>query len=180
MKIYTKTGDDGTTSLFGGQRVLKSDLRIDAYGTVDELNSQLGWVLSMRPDAELASMIVHLQHLLFTLGTDLATPPAVNVRIDRISGSNVAELEHMIDSLDTSLPALRSFILPGGSPTSAGLHLARTVCRRAERILIHARQTETISNEAVCFLNRLSDLLFVMARFENASKGVDDVKWTPR
>lgn len=180
MKIYTKTGDDGTTSLFGGQRVLKSDLRIDAYGTVDELNSQLGWVASMRPDAELASMIDRLQHLLFTLGADLATPPAVDVRIDRVSEENVGELEHMIDSLDARLTPLRSFILPGGSPTSAGLHLARTICRRSERILIHARETESINDEALQFLNRLSDLLFVMARFENVSKGVDDVKWIPR
>lgn len=180
MKIYTKTGDDGTTSLFGGQRVPKSDLRIDAYGTVDELNSQLGVVASQRPDAELASMIDRIQHLLFTLGADLATPPMVNVRIDRISDANVGELEHMIDSLDARLPVLKSFILPGGSPTSAGLHIARTVCRRAERILILARETEVISDEAVHFLNRLSDLLFVMARFENASKGVDDVKWIPR
>ncbi len=171
MKIYTKTGDDGTTSLFGGQRVLKSDLRIDAYGTVDELNS---------PDAELAVMIDRIQHLLFPLGADLATPPMVNVRIERISDADVGELERMIDSLDARLPALKSFILPGGSTTSAGLHIARTVCRRAQRILILARETEEISDEAVHFLNRLSDLLFVMARFENASKGVDDVKWIPR
>jgi cob(I)alamin adenosyltransferase len=180
MKIYTKTGDDGSTSLFGGQRVLKSDLRIDAYGTVDELNSQLGWVASMRPDAELGAMIERLQNLLFTLGADLATPPTINVRIDRISEENVGELEQMIDSLDSRLAPLRSFILPGGSATSAGLHIARTVCRRAERILIHARETESISDEATHFVNRLSDLLFVMARFENASKGVDDVKWIPR
>jgi cob(I)alamin adenosyltransferase len=180
MKIYTKTGDDGSTSLFGGQRVLKSDLRIDAYGTVDELNSQLGWIASMRPDAELSAMIERLQHLLFTLGADLATPFTVDVRIDRISEDNVSELEQMIDSLDARLAPLRSFILPGGSPTSAGLHIARTICRRAERILIHARETESISEEASHFLNRLSDLLFVMARFENASKGVDDVKWIPR
>jgi cob(I)alamin adenosyltransferase len=114
------------------------------------------------------------------LGADLATPPTINVRIDRISEENVGELEQMIDSLDSRLAPLRSFILPGGSPTSAGLHIARTVCRRAERILIHARETESISDEATHFVNRLSDLLFVMARFENASKGVDDVKWIPR
>lgn len=180
MKIYTKTGDDGSTALFGGRRVSKSDLRIEAYGTIDELNSQLGWVSSMRPDPELAAIIDRLQHLLFTLGADLATPPEVNVRIERITQANVTELEQLIDSLDGSLPALKSFILPGGTPTASGLHLARTVCRRAERVLIDARSTETISDEALRFVNRLSDLLFVMARFENASKRVEDVKWIPR
>jgi cob(I)alamin adenosyltransferase len=114
------------------------------------------------------------------LGADLATPPDKSVRIDRISEADVALLEGMIDELDETLPPLKSFILPGGCATSAGLHIARTICRRAERILIEARKTDVISDEAVHLLNRLSDLLFVMARFENASKGIEDVKWTPR
>ncbi len=180
MKIYTKTGDDGTTSLFGGQRVLKSDLRIECYGTVDELNSQLGVVQSFGTDSELAAMILRIQHLLFTLGADLATPPDATTRIERISGQEVLELEHWIDSLDARLPSLKSFILPGGAVTASGLHVARTICRRAERILILARETEDISDETLRFLNRLSDLLFVMARAENQSKGIDDVKWIPR
>jgi cob(I)alamin adenosyltransferase len=180
MRIYTKTGDDGTTSLFGGQRVLKSDLRIESYGTVDELNSHLGWVMSQHPDPLLAMHINRIQDLLFILGADLATPPDKSVRIDRISEADVALLEGMIDELDETLPPLKSFILPGGCATSAGLHIARTICRRAERILIEARKTDVISDEAVHLLNRLSDLLFVMARFENASKGIEDVKWTPR
>lgn len=180
MRIYTKTGDDGTTSLFGGQRVLKSDLRIESYGTVDELNSHLGWVVAQHPDPRLAAHITTIQDLLFILGADLATPPDKSVRMDRIRVSDVSMLEGMIDELDATLPTLKSFILPGGSPTAAGLHIARTVCRRAERILIEARKTDVISDEAVHLLNRLSDLLFVMARFENASKGIKDVKWTPR
>ena len=180
MRIYTKTGDDGTTSLFGGQRVLKSDLRIESYGTVDELNSHLGWVVSQHPDPLLTSHITRIQDLLFILGADLATPPDKSVRIDRISEADVALLEGMIDELDGTLPSLKSFILPGGSVTAAGLHIARTVCRRAERLCVATHEEEDLGDAVVHFLNRLSDFLFMLARWENQAAGIPDTPWISR
>lgn len=177
MKIYTKTGDHGETSLFGGQRVSKNHSRIDAYGTVDELNSILGIARSADPVLEIENILDSVQHVLFVLGADLATPPEKNSRIQRIGNKHVQTLEEAIDQLEKPLEPLKSFILPGGSECSARLHHARTVCRRAERICFSCRQSEIISDEALIFLNRLSDLLFVMARYQNKSVGIEDVKW---
>lgn len=180
MKIYTKTGDDGTTSLYGGARVSKSDPRIDCYGTVDELNCVIGLAASHGPDHPLGSLMGRLQTLLFVLGADLATPPERTGRIERITESDVAQLEAWIDELDADLPPLRHFILPGGTVVAATLHLARTVCRRAERQLVQARLEQDFSDQALLFLNRLSDLLFVMARFSNHASRHPDTPWIPR
>lgn len=180
MKIYTKTGDSGETSLFGGQRVSKNHSRIDAYGTVDELNSVIGIIRASDPDPAIEEMLDRIQNELFVLGADLATPPEKNAKIDRINQNHVYRLEEDIDKLDQHLPPLKSFILPGGSPAAAYLHLARTICRRAERTCFSCRQSEIISNEALIFLNRLSDLLFVMARHQNHSKKIKDAVWKAR
>ncbi len=180
MKIYTKTGDNGETSLFGGQRVPKSHARIDAYGTVDELNSLIGIVRTAEPASEIEVILERLQNELFLLGSDLATPGDINNRIDRVSGIHIRQLESDIDRLVDFLEPLTAFILPGGSRGAAHLHFARTVCRRAERICISCRNSESISDEAIIYLNRLSDLLFVMARFQNRSQEIADIPWKPR
>lgn len=174
MKIYTKKGDSGETFLFGGRRVIKDHSRINACGTVDEVNSILGIVRSCDPANELESILERLQNELFILGTDLATPHDKHNRVQRITRNHVKQLENDIDRLDSTLEPLSSFILPGGSREAAYLHLARTVCRRAERAGISSRKSEKISDEVVAYLNRLSDLLFVMARFQNKSKGIPD------
>ncbi len=180
MKIYTKTGDSGETSLFGGQRVSKNHSRIDAYGTVDELNSVIGLARTADPNPVIDAILGRIQSELFVLGADLATPPEKNAQIDRIGQDHVQKLEEDIDQLEQNLNPLKSFILPGGSPGAAYLHLARTVCRRAERTSFSCRQSEIISDEALFFLNRLSDLLFVMARYQNKSKNIKDVVWKAR
>jgi cob(I)alamin adenosyltransferase len=180
MKIYTKTGDHGDTSLFGGQRVSKNHSRISAYGTVDELNAIIGMIRAADPDPALEIILERVQSELFVLGADLATPPEKNTRIDRIGAEHVQRLEKDIDLLEEKLKPLKSFILPGGSPGAAYLHLARTVCRRAERSTFSCRQSEIVSDEALIFLNRLSDLLFVMARYQNKSKGLRDIEWKAR
>ncbi|MBP3193593.1 cob(I)yrinic acid a,c-diamide adenosyltransferase [Natronogracilivirga saccharolytica] len=177
MKIYTKSGDHGETSLFGGQRVSKNHSRIDAYGTVDELNTIIGIARTADPVPEIEQLLDQLQNELFVLGADLATPPEKSSRVQRVGNDQVSLLEESIDRLEKSLEPLTSFILPGGSSCSAYLHHARTVCRRAERICFSCKQSEIISQEALIFLNRLSDLLFVMARFQNKAKRIDDVKW---
>lgn len=180
MKIYTKTGDDGTTSLFGGTRVPKSDPRIDCYGTVDELNSVIGMAMAADPDHPLCGRLREVQALLFVLGADLATPPENRIRIDRITEADVARLERWIDETDAGLPPLRHFILPGGTAVAAALHLARTVCRRAERLLVDARAVQEFSDTTLLFLNRLSDLLFVWARHANHVDDMPDTPWIPR
>ncbi len=180
MKIYTKTGDDGTTGLFGGRRIPKDALRIEVYGTVDELNAQLGVVRAASPSPDTAALLQRLQDRLFVLGADLATPGDKKSPIERISDTDVLELEAAIDRFDARQAPLLNFILPGGTPAAAALHVARTVCRRAERVLVHARREEALSETALLFLNRLSDLLFVLAREENRHAGVSDTPWTPR
>lgn len=176
MKIYTKTGDKGETGLFSGQRVHKSHPRVAAYGTLDELNSSLGVAAASQPSAEVAKAITALQAMLFNLGGDLATilvPPAVG----RIKEEHIRHLEEQIDAMTAELPAHRAFILPGGSLAAAHLHVARTVCRRAEREAVEASQTEDISENALRFLNRLSDYLFVLARYENLRSGQTETEW---
>lgn len=177
MKIYTKTGDKGETSLFGGGRVSKSADRIEAYGTVDELNAILGLARSENMTETVQQMLHLIQQDLFILGADLATPSDAKVTIPRIELSHYSKLESWIDELEDSLEPLRFFILPGGTPAASTLHIARTVCRRAERRVITAKVNEMISDNCVIYLNRLSDLLFVMSRFENHKAGVAESQW---
>lgn len=177
MKIYTKKGDEGLTSLFGGTNIEKNSIRIHAYGTVDELNSVLGITLTHTPSSKGRDILTEIQNQLFVLGADLATLPSKKSKIKRIGSTEIKQLENWIDELDEQLPKLTSFILPGGSPAGASLHLARTVCRRAERHTVELKKNETISDETIIYLNRLSDLLFVLARFENQHAGVEETKW---
>jgi cob(I)alamin adenosyltransferase len=179
VKIYTKTGDTGETSLFDNTRVLKSDARVDAYGEVDELNACLGTVRAAAVDADIAAALEQIQKDLFALGARLADPStriAERVTKAAVTQADVERLEQLIDRLETELPALRRFILPGGSPAGASLHLARTVCRRAERrvVALGAGQNEPV---VVIYLNRLSDLLFVMARAVNYRSKLPEVEW---
>lgn len=183
MPIYTGGGDRGETGLFGGGRVSKDDIRVEAYGAVDELNACLGLARTTGLPADLEALAARLQDELFVLGADLATPPDSTARGDRVvrlkEGSGRA-LEPEIDRLDGALPPLKTFILPGGSPQGAALHLARTVCRRAERRVVTLNRASTVSPEAIVYLNRLSDLLFVMARSANARAGIEEAPWNPR
>jgi cob(I)alamin adenosyltransferase len=184
MRIYTRTGDQGETGLFGGQRVLKSHPRVAAYGEVDELNAVLGLCLTACPEETLRQTLERLQSELFVLGADLATPQEVGDQVgetpvQRISEGMCAALEALIDQHDAGLPALTTFILPGGSPLAATLHLARCVCRRAERAVIAASGKESINPEVVVYLNRLSDLLFVLARAANQQAGAAETPWVP-
>jgi cob(I)alamin adenosyltransferase len=182
-RIYTRTGDQGTTALANGERRPKHDLRIDAYGTVDETNACLGLARLHVSDPEVDGMLGRIQNDLFDLGADLATPETGRSLLYeplRITDPQVDRLEREIDQLNEHLASLRSFVLPGGTPAAAALHLARTVCRRAERLTVElaARPDETVSPAAVKYLNRLSDFLFVASRYVN-DKGALDVLWVP-
>jgi len=179
MKIYTKTGDEGETGLFGGPRVAKDAPRIEAYGAVDELNAVVGVVRAESLPAEIDTLLAQIQHDLFTVGAELATPDPVKHGTRVIGPTHYTRLEQAIDRFEETLPPLRNFILPGGTSGAALLHLARTVCRRAERRLItlRANSGELVSGELVIYLNRLSDLLFVLARATNQAAGRDDVAW---
>lgn len=179
MKIYTRTGDAGETGLFDGERVPKSDARVDAYGEVDELNAAIGVALTAGMEAEISGMLAAIQRDLFALGGRLADPRrkvAARVTKSVLGASDVARLESWIDRLEESLPPLRRFILPGGTPAGAALHLARTVCRRAERRMV-ALGPDAFEPDLLAFVNRLSDLLFVMARAANARAGVSETEW---
>jgi len=180
MKIYTKTGDKGKTSLFGGKKVWKDDLRIRSYGTVDELNSILGVAVTEIKNKELKQILSSIQHELFNLGSDLASPEykgSKNFFIPRINKFNTKHLEELIDKIDAKLLPLKNFILPGGLKGAALLHHARTVCRRAERGVVSLAKVEEVNSEIKIYLNRLSDLLFVLARFENFSSKHPDIEW---
>jgi cob(I)alamin adenosyltransferase len=179
MKIYTKTGDRGETGLFGGARVSKASLRVDTYGEIDELNSVLGLARCETLDPESARLLQAVQSQLFNLGAELSTAPdsKLALGIPLISETEISALEQAIDRADGELPALKTFVLPGGSRGAALLHLSRTVCRRAERKLVLLAQSETVRDESVRFLNRLSDTLFVLARLENLRSGIADVPW---
>lgn len=179
MKIYTKKGDKGETSLFGGQKVSKNSKRIASYGTIDELNSILGLARAFEISSKGDELLSEIQEQLFILGSDLATPFAKSTRIDRIGEKEVQFLEDQIDQLETHLKPLKHFILPGGSKPASFLHFARTVCRRAERIAVDCSKEEEISAIAIQYINRLSDFLFVLARFENSSFGTSDHEWIP-
>ncbi len=177
MKIYTKKGDEGRTALFGGTPIEKHHIRLHAYGTVDELNSVLGVVLAHSASETGIQILSTIQNQLFTLGADLATPLSKKDKVERISSSHIQMLESWIDELDEKLPPLTAFILPGGTLAAATLHLARTVCRRAERYTVELKSGEAVNDETVIYLNRLSDLFFVMARYENQHGGIADTKW---
>lgn len=183
MKIYTRTGDSGTTGLFGGGRVLKSHPRIEAYGTVDEANSAVGVARAFLPEPAaiqpLDQILAAIQRDLFVLGADLATPIESKAMTARLTSEHVDRIESSIDQLQDDLPPLKRFILPGGTHAGAHLHLARTICRRAERLVVDASAEEEISEFAVIYLNRLSDLLFVAARWINMREGVGDEEWNP-
>jgi cob(I)alamin adenosyltransferase len=178
MKIYTKTGDKGSTSLFGGKRAMKDSLRLEAYGTVDELNSALGIARALNPQLDLDEIIVRLQNDLFVLGADLATPSgARSSHVPRIQNDLITYLEHAIDKFDARLQPLSTFVLPGGSQIASQLHLARTICRRAERFVVRLSRKEKIGPLCIVYLNRLSDLLFVMARYANYLDGRQETPW---
>lgn len=181
MKIYTRTGDEGDTALFGGGRVAKHHVRVEACGTVDELNGVVGWCASQVTDAAIRRRLETLQHDLFSIGSELATPPAREGRArpdtPPLPEARVGEMEQWIDEADAELDELRAFILPGGAPGAAALHVARTVCRRAERAVVRLAEAERLDGVVIAYLNRLSDLLFTFARLENHRVGAGDLEW---
>ena len=181
MKIYTKTGDDGTTGLFGGARVKKASARVEAYGTVDELNATIGLARATHLDPFAEGVLAQTQVDLFTLGAELACVPGKEEKLAMtlIDADDAARLERAIDDAEKELPPLKTFVLPGGSAQASALHLARTVCRRAERCVLSMDDTPARS-DVVIYLNRLSDLLFTLARHANLKAGVEDVPWAPR
>ncbi len=179
MKIYTKTGDSGQTGLLGGLRVAKDAPRIEAYGTVDELNAAIGVARCQTPPDDIDRLLTQIQNTLFDLGAELATAGERHRELAKISDSHIETLETEVDRFEAGLEPLKQFILPGGTPLAAHLHLARTICRRAERrvvTLIAAENTE-LSPLIIVYLNRLSDLLFVLARSANAAAGNADIPW---
>lgn len=181
MKIYTRTGDTGTTALFGGDRVAKSHPRIEAYGTVDETNSIIGLVRAHlgqhSGNKQLNATLARVQNELFVLGADLATPQSSRATVPRIESAHVEQLETDIDAYVADLPPLEHFILPGGVPAAATLHLARTVCRRAERLTVEAAKEEQLGKQTIMYLNRLSDLLFILARWANFNADIAESEW---
>jgi cob(I)alamin adenosyltransferase len=183
MKIYTKTGDSGETGLFGGPRINKDHPRIEAYGTVDELNSALGMARAAQLPAEIDAVVARIQNELFTVGAELATPAQSASRrsdVPHIGAVNIEALEKAIDQFEAALTPLKQFILPAGTPAAAALHYARTICRRAERCVVALAKTpgESVSDQIIVYLNRLGDLLFVLARSVNKQAGESDVPWT--
>lgn len=183
MKIYTRRGDSGETDLIGSGRVPKDHLRVDAYGAVDELNACLGVCAAATSHADLRALLEDLQRALFSLGAHLATPEArhrESLGMQEPSDAEIAALEARIDALEAELPPLERFVLPGGTREAAAFHVARTVCRRAERVAVALDRSESLAPSAIRYLNRLSDLLFVLARVENRRAGVGDVEWEGR
>ena len=178
MKIYTKTGDEGKTSLFDNSRVWKSDQRIMSYGAVDELNSSLGIALSLELDPEIKDILIKLQNDLFIVGSDLANPNMSDEKI-RTTPEMITFLEQKIDLLEPQLEPLTSFILPGGTLLASILHLSRTISRRAETHVIAISQNEEINKDAAIYLNRLSDFMFILARAINQRKNISDIVWKP-
>jgi cob(I)alamin adenosyltransferase len=182
MKIYTKTGDDGTTGLYGGGRVRKDHARVEAYGAVDELNAAVGLARVETLPAEIDEHLARIQNELFDLGAELATPQPAARGVTVAGHREIAALECAIDRFESNLAPLKTFILPAGTRAAAALHLARTICRRAERcvVTLAAEPSENLSTQLIVYLNRLGDLLFVLARAVNASAGQSDVEWHKR
>ena len=187
MKIYTKTGDAGTTALFGGTRVKKYNLRIESYGTVDELNSYIGLIKDQEIDNSVKKPLLVIQNELFTLGSMLATPPEKEtlkngkerLNIPKIDADSILFLESEIDKMDLELPQMTHFILPGGHQAVSFCHVARCVCRRAERLSVELNDQEAIINDIIKYLNRLSDYLFTLARKLGKDLSVEEIKWIP-
>lgn len=181
MKIYTKTGDKGTTSLLGGTRVSKAHLRIEAYGTVDELNSYLGLLRDQEVNKARTPLLIEIQEELFTIGSHLAMEPgSTKFPVPPIDQTLTLRLEEAMDAMDAELPAMKNFILPGGHSSISFGHVARCVCRRAERLVIRLQEQEAVEEGIVQFLNRLSDYLFVLCRKMGQELGVEDTPWKPR
>ena len=187
MKIYTKTGDKGKTSLFGGTRVPKYDLRIEAYGTVDELNSYIGLIRDQKIDSHTTDILLKIQNELFTLGSMLATPPEKEIlksgkerlNINKVSDKSITLLEQEIDLMNEALPQMTHFILPGGHTTVSFCHITRCICRRAERITTQLSDESTINPKILVYLNRLSDYLFVLARKLTVDNQAQEIPWIP-
>ncbi len=183
FRVYTKTGDKGTTGLIGGSRVGKDHIRIEAYGTVDELNSYLGLLTDQLGDPTVNEWILEIQDRLFTIGSSLATDPdkAPKMKLPDLKESDITWLEERIDEMDDQLPVMKSFILPGGHAAASVAHIARCVCRRGERICVHMQQEEEfVAEEVLKYLNRLSDFLFVLARFIVFKNGGKEIPWRAR
>lgn len=181
MKIYTKTGDQGTTALFGGKRVSKADLRIETYGTVDELNSWIGLLRDQDVNSKRKDFLINIQDRLFTIGSILATEPGnTKVKIPALSIEDVQSLEKSIDEMDAELPPMKSFILPGGHQSVSFCHITRTVCRRSERLVIALNSQESVEPLVIQYLNRLSDYLFVLSRKISQELNVEDTPWKPK
>jgi cob(I)alamin adenosyltransferase len=181
MKIYTKKGDTGETSLFGGSRISKHDIRIDAYGSVDELNSHIGLIRDLLNEAEIKDSLKTIQSFLFVIGASLATDPTKkNIKTPSLEDSEIEYLELLIDKYEDTLPEMKSFILPGGTTTSSQCHIARTICRRAERATTHLSSISTINPIVISYLNRLSDYLFVLARKVCLEEGGEEIPWIPK
>lgn len=181
MKIYTKTGDKGTTALFGGKRVSKADLRIDTYGTVDELNSYVGLVRDQPVNQIRKNILVEIQDRLFTIGSILATEPGnTKVKIPSLVTEDITLLEKEIDLMDAALPPMKSFVLPGGHQSVSFCHIARTVCRRAERLTIALNEAQPVDELVIQYLNRLSDYLFMLSRKMSAELKAEEMPWKPR
>ena len=180
MKIYTKTGDQGMTSLYGGRRISKDDLRIETYGTIDELNSFIGLCASALLDTEVLEVIIEIQKRLFTIGSHLASDPQKDMNTPDILETDITLLEDTIENLNSILEPLKNFILPGGSKAVSYAHICRTVCRRAERRVISLSEHEVVDDLVVKYLNRLSDFFFVLSRAIAFEQGSEEIPWQPR
>lgn len=180
FRIYTRAGDKGETSLFGGKRLPKSHIRIDAYGTVDELNSYIGLVRDYTENDSTRSLLKAIQDRLFTIGSNLASDPDKKMAVPDIKPEDISQLEKEMDRMNDALPELKNFILPGGHPAVSFCHVARCVCRRAERLVVALAQQEKVEAVIIQYLNRLSDYLFVLARQIADERGAEEVNWIPR
>jgi cob(I)alamin adenosyltransferase len=188
MKVYTKTGDGGTTALFGGTRVPKDHIRIESYGTIDELNSYIGLIRDQEINSHYKDILIEVQDRLFTIGAILATPPEKEVmkngelRLKKlgITETDIELLEKEIDTMEEALPPMTHFVLPGGHQTVSYCHITRCICRRAERLAVHLSHNEPVAEIAIKYLNRLSDYLFVLARKLSVDLKAEEVKWIPR
>lgn len=181
MKIYTKKGDQGHTGLIGGTRVSKGELRIEAYGTVDELNSYIGLIRSFDIQTKAVQQLIEIQDRLFTIGSSLASDPAKsNMKIPDLSESDITCLEDWMDEMDASLPPLTSFVLPGGHPFIGHIHVARCVCRRTERLVVTLDEHDFVAPLVISYLNRLSDYLFVLGRRIAMDLNIQEIEWKPR
>ncbi|MEO6189144.1 MAG: cob(I)yrinic acid a,c-diamide adenosyltransferase [Saprospiraceae bacterium] len=180
MKIYTKTGDTGTTALYGGKRVSKDDIRVEAYGSVDELNAFLGLTISKISDANILLQLNIIQNELFVIGSHLATDPSKpKLKLPELNQNSISSLEKSIDRMDAVIPELKYFVLPGGSHLIASIHICRTVCRRAERRVVSLSKLQVIDEIIIVYLNRLSDYLFVLARYVGYLTNVEEIPWKP-